>query len=177
MIRINELNPTIFVELEKLLPDLKLFTLENGDNLDSLYIFKYGERKTTDNLDSAKVAGYLKTLYSKNWDKAFDLFTAGDNLMADFGSMKSKVTTKEYGYTDTVSDIESVPAFDVETAELDRQNEKSLKHTDDVNTTTVLEDDKDISKFNKAWEYIMVNFIDDVIFNDVNKLITVRVHN
>lgn len=177
MKKINELNPTIFVELEKILPDLKLFTLDNGDSLDSLYIFKYGERVTTDNLDSVKVAGYLKTLYSKNWDKAFDLFTAGDNLMIDFGNMSSKVTTKEYGYTDTVSDLESVPAFDVETAELDRKNERSLVHVDDVNKTTVTQDDKDISKFNASWEYITKNYIDDVIFNDVNKLITMRVHN
>lgn len=176
MIKIKELNPDIFTELELLIPDLKLFTLEDGANLDTLYIFKFGDRFIPDDLESPKVARYIKTLYAINWDKAFDLFTAGDNLMKDFGTMGTKETVREYGYTDTVSDLESVPAFDVATPELDKQNEKTLKHIDDVNRVTVTEDNRDISKFKDSWEYILINYIENIIFNDVNKLITYKIH-
>lgn len=176
MKKIREMDLTIFADLETLVPDLKLFTLEDGVNLDTLYIFKFGDRFVPDDIDSSKVARFLKTLYSANWDKAFDLFTAGDSLMKDFGTMGTKETVKEYGYTDTVSDVESVPAFDIPTPELDKQNEKTLKHIDDVNKVTVTEDNRDISKFKDSWEYILVNYIEDIIFNDVNKLITYKIH-
>ena len=176
MKRIKEVNPTIFVDLETLSPELKLFTLEDGVNLDILYIFKFGERFIPDDLESQKVARFIKTLYAVNWDKAFDLLTAGDKLIPDFGSMSTKETVKEYGYTDTISDLESVPAFDVDTPELDKQNEKTLNHTDDVNKTLVTEDKRDMSNFKDSWEYVLVNYIENIIFNDVNKLITYKIH-
>lgn len=174
---IRENNPTIFEQLQVLLPDCKIFLVADGVDLDELYIFKYGNRQTLDDLDSNKTAKYCKMLYADKWDSAYDLITTAQGLMLDMGNMKSTVTTKEYGYTDTVTDTEKIPAFDLPNAELDRQTDRSLTHIDNVNKTTVLSDDKNIDSFNRAVNVLKVDLIDNVVFADVNRLITYRLHN
>lgn len=171
---IAEKNPTIFEQLQVLKADCKIFTIAEGVDFDDLYIFRYGYRSTLDDLDSSKVAKYCKMMYCDKWDSAYDLIVESHKLMVDLGNMKSTVITREYGYTDTIGTLESVPAFDVEQAELDRQTDRTLSHIEDKNKTTTLSDNKDLKDFNTAYNTLMRDLIDNIVFADLNKLITYR---
>lgn len=182
MITINDLKPTIFTELEKIAPNLKLFEIiGSGQELDDLYIFKYGNRLTSDNLDSAKTANYMKMLYSGAWDSAYYLFQGTQNILPDLGRSDIKTIIHQYKYTDSTNDVNAVPSFDSTELNTETQRDSTFTHDtisgDNVDKTTETNDNKDINDFQKSYEFLMLNWVDDIIFNDVNRFITMYIHN
>lgn len=184
MIKLNTLEPLpdIFNQLEVINPNLKIFEIiGNGTELDSLYLALYGERYTTDTLDSEKSAKFINMLYAKKWDNAYTLIESTDMILSDLGSKDIETVTKKYKYTDTIKDVDSLPAFDDTELNVDTQNDRQLSHdeiTDDnVNETVTVKDKKDMDGFNKSYEYLMKNWIYDIVFTDVNSLITLSIHN
>lgn len=182
MIKISELKPTVFTEMEKLSPNLKLFEIiGTGVELDNLYIMIFGERLTTDTLDSAKVANYMKMLYSSSWDTAYYLFQNTANTLPDLGKQGRKTTLTEYKYTDTTKDTNSVPSFDSVDLNTETQKDMTFTHSeindDNINRVTVTNDDKDIAGFKPSYDFLLTNWVIDIVFNDLNRFITQHIHN
>lgn len=182
MKKISELSPTIFTELEKLKPNLKLFEIiGTGAELDELYIFKYGDRVTSDTLDSAKVARYMQMLYSSAWDGAYYLFQNTENILPDLGKSDVKTTIHQYKYTDSTNDINSVPSFDSTELNTSDQRDTTFTHDtisgDNVDKITETNNNKDINDFQKSYEFLLLNWVQDIIFNDLNRFITMNIHN
>lgn len=172
----NDAKAAIFVELQAILPTCKIFTIAQGTELDTAYLALYGNRYTYDTFDSSATAQAVKVMYADNWDRAYDLFLASGNLMIDLGNQSTTTTTKDYGYTDIVSTNDSVPAFDADTPQLDKQTDRELTHTVNNDTTTVKSDSKDISRFGVAYNYLQKRLINDIVFADINKLATLSIH-
>lgn len=177
MTTISEVNPTIFQSLYEVNPNLKLFELASGLELDTLYVYKYGDRKCDADLDSKQAATMLNIMHRLKWDNALDLWTNAYTLMQDFGSKDVTTTVKDYSYTDNVHDEKAVPAFDDVEPAIDETNAKVLTHEDTVNSTTVTKENKKIDDVNPMLDYLQRNFLDDIIFTDVNDLVTYYVHN
>lgn len=176
-ISIGELMPKFFTGIETINPNRKIFNVDTGENLDSIFCFKYSDRLIQSDIDVNKVAQFLNNIYGDNWDSVYNLITTGNNLMLDFGNVESETTTHNYEYTDTIADTEKTPAFDVTVAELDRQTDRTLNHKVITDTLTRIKDTKDISKFTIMWDYIQKNWLDDVVFYDVVKFTTLQIHN
>lgn len=172
MIKISEINPTIFSKLQEINPTCKIFSVFGGTDLDDLYIAKFGERYTSDNLDSTKTAKYLNMLYSDNWDNAYDLFNASGATMGELGSIKSTTITKDTDYTDTTNDTDSVPVYDSTDLAVERNNDRSFNHKVNTDITTTIEDTKDISRFSQSIDYLKKNYLYDIVFEDVNSFVT-----
>lgn len=182
MIKLNDLKPTIFVELEKLCPNNKVFqVIGTGEEIDALYLFMYGERYTTDDLDSIKSAQYIKTIYADKWDRAYDLVNAMDDILPDLGSKETKTTTHRYKYTDTINDVDNVPVFDSTETGLNSENNRTLTHDETgesgVNERIENTDKRNIYNFNASYEYLRKNWLNDIVFTDVNTILTMSIHN
>lgn len=171
-----EAHASVFAELEAISPKCKIFTIASGASLDASYLGLYGKRMTFDDFDSKGTAQAVKVMFAAKWDSAFDLFTAANGLMQDMGNMSTTVTNKEYGYTDKVSNNDNVPAFDVETPQLEKQTERELSHNDTINKETVTSDSRDISRFGAGFNYLQKNLINDIVFRDLNALATLSIH-
>lgn len=181
MIRIDELNPTVFTELEKIAPNLKLFEIiGTGNEIDNIYVAMYGQRLTTETLDSAKTANYMKMLYANAWDTAYYLFQNTENILPDLGKRDIKTTLTEYKYTDTTNDTDSVPSFDSTDLNTEAQKDVTFTHSeineDNINRVTVTNEDKDIADFQKSYEFLFTNWVIDIVFNDLNRFITMYIH-
>lgn len=173
---IGVLEPKIFATLETLNPNRKIFLVDTGVNLDSIYWYRYSDRRLKDDIDIDKVAGFLEKIYGDTWDSAYNLITAGNNLMLDFGNLQSETITRENQYTDTTSEDNNTVAFDVQDPQLDTQLVSEFNHTTLVDKETRLVDNKDMSKFYDSWNYLKNNWLDDIVFQDVNNFITLKVH-
>lgn len=182
MVKISELKPTIFSELEKIEPNIKLFEIiGSGQELDDLYIMMYGDRMVNDWLDSVKTAKYLKMIYVSSWDNAYYLFKNTGDILPDLGQSGVKTTLREYMYTDTTRDVSSVPSFDSVELNVETQGDTTFTHDEyrdgNINRETITTDNRDIKDFKKSFEFLMVHWVQDVVFNDVNRFITSYVHN
>lgn len=171
----NNAKASVFAELQNILPDCKIFTIAQGTELDAAYLALYGNRYTYDTFDSSATANAAKVLYADSWDRAYDLFLASGNLMIDLGNQSTTTTIKDYGYTDIISTNDSVPAFDIDTPQLDKQTDRELTHTVNNDTETVKSDSKDISRFGTAYNYLQKRLINDIVFADVNKIATLSI--
>lgn len=172
----NEANASIFAELQKINPDCKIYQIAQGVDLDAQYLALYGNRMTFDDFDSQGTAQAVNVMYAGNWDSAYDLFAASGNLMIDMGNMTSTVTTKQYEYTDTVANTDSLPAFDSVDLQTDKKSDRELTHKVNTDMETVQSDSKDISRFGTAYNYLQKNLIRDIVYKDVNKLATLSIH-
>lgn len=182
MIKLKDLKPTIFTELEKIVPQNKVFEIiGTGAEIDDLYLFMYGERYTADNLDSTKSAQYIKTIYADKWDNAYTLINGMNDILPDLGSKETKTTTHNYKYTDTINDVDNVPVFDSTETGLNNENNRTLVHnetgTDGINEKIENTDKRNIYNFNASWEYLRKNWLNDIVFNDVNVILTMSIHN
>lgn len=172
----RELNASVFSELQLANPDCKIFQIANGKSLDVYYLSLYGNRMTFDDFDSQGTANAVNALFVRNWDNAFDLFTASGNLMQEMGNATTTITTKELDYTDSVTNVEKLPAFDSIELQTDKDGTKELNHKVNVDKETVQSDNKDISRFGTAYNYLTKNLIVDIVYKDLNKLATLSIH-
>lgn len=182
MIKLKDIKPTIFTELEKIIPTNKIFDVfGSGEELDNLYLFSFGERYTTDDLDSIKTAQYIKTIFSDKWDSAYALINGMNEILPDLGSKETRTTVHNYKYTDTIKDTDSVPTFDSTDNSLENENNRTLIHNetgaDGTNEKIENIDKRNIYNFNVSYEYLRKNWLYDIVFNDVNNLITMLIHN
>lgn len=172
----NEAGASVFAELFKIEPNCKIFQIASGENLDTAYLAKYGERMTFDDFSSIGTAQTLKVLNCANWDNAYDLFLASNDLIPALGNSSTTNTTKEYAYIDTVSDNESLPAFDSEITQLDRETNRTLNHDVSKDSTIETKDTKDISRFGAIYNYLQKHLINDIVYKDLNSLATLSIH-
>lgn len=172
----NDANASVFAELQKINADCKIFLVAQGTELDAEYLALYGNRMTFDDFNSQGTANALNVMCASNWDNAYDLFLASGKLMIDMGNMTSTVTTKQYDYTDTVANVDSLPAFDNAELQTDKKTDRELTHKVNTDTETVQSDSKDISRFGTAWNYLQKNLIRDIVYRDLNKLATLSIH-
>lgn len=184
MITIAELKPTVFTELQKLKPHIKLFTvIADGSELDNMYIFSYGDRIVPDdNVDSATVAKYMGFLYADSWDSAYYLFQNTQNIIPDLGQFNKTTVTHNYRYTDTIKDVDSLPAFDDKTLQTNNQNDRTFTHDEyfespNKNEKVTTVEKKDINDFQMSYKFLLLNWVHDIIFNDLNRYLTLYVHN
>lgn len=182
MTKLNEIKPSIFAELEKIAPDNNLFVVfGTGEELDNIYLYEYGERMTNDDLNSIKTAQYIKTIYLDRWDKAFELFSASDKTLPNIGSQETETTTHKLQYTDTITDTDIVPSFDSTENNIDRLNDRTLTHNEvtdgNINERVRIKDKQSLYNFNTSFEYLRKNYLNDIVFHDVNTLITMYIHN
>lgn len=176
MIQIKDLDTawTVFTEIEKLSPDLRMFTVfGTGAEIDDIYTYEYGYRYVTDDFDSPQAAKRLDKLYAASWDMAYYLFASTDNIIPDLGQQSEKITLTEHRYTDTTA----VAAYD----DTELATDSTVTHDeitgDNINKVTVTDNKKDIRDFTASFEYLRLNWLDDIIFNDVNRFVTLYTHN
>ncbi len=177
MIKIkNKDGLAIFTALEKIAPDLKLFTLEDGNNLDLLFNSMYSERTlTSTDRTNEQYANLIKSLFAKKWDGAFDLFDSANLAISSLGVSDTRTETVQEKIKDDTLNINQVSAFNVDDFTNDNQNNSTYNRIRDETKTT---DNKNmqINNFSVSWEYLQKNYIEDIIFNDVVTHITLRVY-
>lgn len=172
----SEAKASVFKELQAINPDCKIFQIASGEALDVHYLSLYGNRMTFDDFDSVGTASAVSALYASTWDNAFDLFASSGNLMIDMGNSASTITTKDYEYTDSVNDVQKLPAYDAVDLQTDKDNTKSLTHKVNIDKETVQTDSKDISRFGVAYSYLQKNLLCDIVYKDLNALATLSIH-
>lgn len=177
MIKIkNKKDLAIFTALEKIAPDLKLFTLENGFNLDLFFNSMYSERTlTSSERTNEQYAELCKSLFAKKWDSAFNLFDSANLAISNLGITDIKTETTSETIKDNTSNVNQVSAFNVDDFTNDNQSNNTYNRIRDETKTT---DNKnmEISNFSVSWEYLQKNYIQDIIFEDIISHITLRVY-
>lgn len=157
----------IFTELEKLKPDMKLFTIIGGSDLDGMFASLYSERALIyPQKTSEQYARFLDVIYSKKWDNVFDLMTASESTLAGLGLSREESRKTE----EVVNDIDTIAAFNSESFENNTQNDKTRNVTE-----TRTKADKDIRNFKVSYDYLQNNFIIDTVFADAIDLLTCHV--
>lgn len=172
----NKTDLAIFTALEKINPDLILFTLENGNTLDIIFNSMYSERTLlNDDRTNEQYAILVNSLFAKKWDSAYKLFDSANTAISSLGISDNKTETIKENVTDNNTNLNQVSAYNVEDFANDSQNTINNNRIRDETKTTDYKN-MNVNNFSVSWEYLQKNYLEDIIFNDVVTHITLRVY-
>lgn len=188
-----------FVSSKKLFYELnsikELDFLQNVDpeTIDLLYIFRYGNRRLSESTkrDYDNVLLSISMMYTKKWNDLYKLFLKDIPLDYNY-KVKTTETIKDVGKVDsdnntTVTDTNKkdvsayneddfVPLDKDERIETTTGGNKQTSNNDRVRELTTEGNNSNILyDYEKYLVYLEEKFLLDIVFNDINKMITINV--
>lgn len=169
----------LFTEMKNIKP-LPIFDFIDDNTLNHLYIMKYGNRGITSNvvdIDVELLASVLINAYGFKWDNIILNLTNSINELADYKELITETITDEGSLNLTRENINKVSAYNVD----DFVNNSSDDNSE-INTSTNLKERqyeikklKDIGIYKKINSYLNRINICDIMFTDINQLITTKI--
>jgi len=177
--KVKEKCTNLFTEMKNIKP-LPIFDFIDDNTLNQLYIMKYGNREITSNvvdIDVELLASVLINAYGFKWDNIILNLTNSINELADYKELITETITDEGSLNLTRENINKVSAYNVD----DFVNNSSDDNSE-INTSTNLKERqyeikklKDIGIYDKINSYLNRINICDIMFTDVNQLITNKI--
>lgn len=172
-------NLSVFGELEKINPDLKLFSVWTGENLDAYYNIMYGVRVASpilENMTSSQIAQYINSLYANKWDTLLDYTAALYSTLVGGGSSYTETRTTNDASTIKTTNTNNVSAYNDDDFS---PNEQEITNTENGGSITeqIEHIDKSLSNidYDKYTQYLMTNYIYDTVFSDINNICTLKI--
>lgn len=177
--KVKEKCTNLFTEMKNL-KQLPIFDFIDDNTLNQLYIMKYGNRGITSNvvdIDVELLASVLINAYGFKWDNIILNLTNSINELADYKELITETITDEGSLNLTRENINKVSAYNVD----DFVNNSSDDNSE-INTSTNLKERqyeikklKDIGIYDKINSYLNRINICDIMFADINQLITTKI--
>lgn len=177
--KVKEKCINLFTEMKNIKP-LPIFDFIDDNTLNQLYIMKYGNRGLTSNvvdIDVELLASVLINAYGFKWDNIILNLTNSINELADYKELITETITDEGSLNLTRENINKVSAYNVD----DFVNNSSDDNSE-INTSTNLKERqyeikklKDIGIYEKINSYLNRINICDIMFTDINQLITTKI--
>lgn len=174
----------LFAEIHRLHPFLFVGVFP-VDKMNLFYVNKYGDRtlsKTGRNLTVSEIAEILVGMYSEKWDTIYN------KILVDFPTLENYIetiteTTNETGNSTnntTETNLEKVSAYNDEDFVNDEQstntNEMKMNNENKIEKTVEKKVTENATKnLENALKYLQNNVIYDIIFSDVNGIITLNI--
>ena len=148
-------------------PDNEFIT----DKLDQLYIMIYGEKNlttyaTNENIDS--ILESIHTFYDNKWTWAYNYY---NKLLESITYGGESVKREEIGLEKS-STTNKLASYDVGTL----QNSDSSEYEKQPTTKTTTTTDNMLSGYKSRFDYLKSTDFYDIIFTDVNKLLTLDIY-
>ena len=169
----------LFTEIKDV-TTLSIFDFFDDDILNQLYIMKYGNRELTSNVVDMNVTELARTLiltYGFKWDNMVLNLTNSIKELADYNELITETITDEGSLHLSRENINKVTAYNVD----DFVNNSSDDNSE-TNTSNNLKKRqyeikklKDIKVYERVHTYLNKTNICDIIFMDVNQLLTTKV--
>jgi hypothetical protein len=176
--KIKEVNFNLFAEINKT-KKLGIFDFIPAETMDLLYKSMYGERYVSnlfaDN-DITDIADFIIGLYAFRWDNILSFITSSIPVLENYGE-KLVETIKDNGTDDnTRTTTDKVSAFNDEDFTNDTNNTDTFKgKTQNVRERTQLIEKINPIELKNSIEYLKNNFIYDIVFVDVNNVLTLSI--
>lgn len=177
--KVKEKCINLFTEMKNIKP-LPIFDFIDDNTLNQLYIMKYGNRVITSNvidIDAEVLASVLINAYGFKWDNIILNLTNSINELADYKELITETITDEGSLNSSRENINKVSAYNVD----DFVNNSSDDNSE-INTSTNLKNRqyeikklKDVGVYGKIHSYLNRINICDIIFTDINQLITNKI--
>lgn len=140
-------------------------------NLDPIYIMKYGEKDLTtyatdENIDT--IIDSIYTFYDSKWNKLYAYYNALVDAMMNGGE---SVKREEIGIEKS-STTNKLASYDEGTLQNSDSSEFEKQPTTKTTTTT----DSTLSGYKSRFDYLQSTDFYDIIFTDVNKLLTLDIY-
>lgn len=140
-------------------------------SLDPIYIMKYGEKDLTtyatdENINN--IIGSIYTFYDSKWNK---LYTYYNSLLDSIMKGGESVKKEEIGIEKS-STTNKLVSYDEGTLQNSDSSEFEKQPTTKTTTTT----DNTLSGYKNKFDYLQSTDFYDIIFTDVNKLLTLDIY-
>lgn len=141
------------------------------DELDPLYIMLYGEKNlttyaTNEHIDS--IVESIYTFYDNKWNLAFNYY---NKLLESITHGGESVKKEEIGIEKSTT-TNKLASYDEGTL----QNSESSEFEKQPTTKTTITTDNILSGYKSRFEYLKSTDFYDIIFTDVNKLLTLDIY-
>lgn len=178
---ISEKEFTIFSEIQKINPNLKIFQEWTGENLDKFYSVRFSKRTASAlyaEQDSALVASWVNSLFKSKWDSMYEYCKSSFKVLEGAGSKVTETVTTQDDTTNTTTVSNDVTAFDD-----DQYSPNTKDTTSSVNGGTMVKKTDRLNQsltninYTRYAEYLMNNYLYDTVFADVNSVCTYNIFN
>lgn len=178
--KISELKPTLFTELKKTFPDLKIFEYFDPAQMDAYYTLRYGFRTVApmfETTSSADMATYLGCLFGKKWDGLLDYYLSSLNALSKAGNSITETVKTTMDGTNQNTTSDNISAYNTDDYSPDSQNISDGKnHSETTKERQYLNTRVSDTDFQKKIDYLKNTSVYDTIFMDTNSVCTLSVH-
>ena len=140
-------------------------------NLDPIYIMKYGEKYLTTyatDEDINIIIDSIYTFYDSKWNKLYDYY----NSLLDSIMNGGETVKREESGLEKSSTTNKLASYDDDTL----QNSDYSEYEKQPITKTTITIDSKLSGYKSRFDYLKNTDFYDIIFTDVNKLITLDIY-
>lgn len=178
---IGEKEFTIFSEIQKINPDLKIFQDWDGENLDKFFSVRFSKRTASTlyaEQDATLVASWVNSLFKTRWDTMYDYCKSSYKVLEGAGSKVTETVTTQDDTTNTTTVSSDVTAFDA-----DQYTPNTKDTTSSVNGGTMVKKTDRLNQsltninYTRYAEYLMQNYLYDTVFHDVNSVCSLNIFN
>lgn len=174
--KISELNPMIFSKIAEK-ENLKIFQYFPASELDIYYLSKYSQRTANNLLVNNSIdfiANSLISLYKVKWNNALDYYLNTNSVILNNGFKITTNTTENSNNIMSDDVLEKVSGFNDDSLATD--TERNTSNNNNFNSSKTSETIRSNSIYiKKNLEYLKNDFVYNIIFNDVNDLITLKI--
>ena len=178
--KISDLKPTLFTELKKVFPDLKIFTYFDPAQMDAYYNLRYGFRTVApmfEKTSSAEMATYLGCLFGKKWDGLLDYYLSSLTTLSKGGNSISETVNTTTDGTNQNTNSDNVSAYNNDDFSPDSQTVSDGKnHSEIIKKREYLNTRVSDMDFQAKIDYLKNTSVYDTIFMDTNSVCTLSVH-
>lgn len=162
--------------------DILIFDTVETSNVDKLYIFRYGSRrlnKIAENSDMEDIIDIAKTMYKDKWNNYYLNIVERIPQLSEYYEVIKETITNEGTIASNKNNINTVSAYNTENF----LNDTNTANTESTDTETLKVRELQIEKVKDSKFYIelsrLINnsSILDIMFNDINSLITIEILN
>lgn len=180
---IADSNIKIFATLQTIAPELKIFGVASGEELDTIYLDSYslrtvaGKYSDPDKDYSERIAKLIKTKYSIKWDSLVDYYKASVLALSKAGNSITENTKTTTDGTNNMTDTGNVSPYNNDDFAPDNQSVSEGKnHSEIVKERQYLNTRVSDMNFGAKYSYLQFTDVCDTIFMDTNSIYTVSVH-
>ena len=177
---VKEKLSNIFTEIELIKP-LAIFDFIDSETLETLYILKHGNRSLNskgEEIEINKLAKVLNIVFGEKWDKILLNYTES---ILELNSYSEKIieTISDDGSLNLTRDsINKISAYNVDEFVNNNSDEniESNMTTNLRNRQYEIQKIKDTGYFDKINNYLNKVNIYDIIYTDINELVTLSIY-
>ena len=155
--------------------NLEIFTYIPYENLDSLFLLKYGLRYSLYDNFTDDIYKAIYMLYHTKWDIYIEKYEATLKNIVSTGSSDTVSKTVSYSEDTSNTNTQDTTSYDDDTYSPDTQSQDTGSKNYTQKEMTENQTTKNIT-MNKI-NLLKYDFLCDIIFTDINKLISINFYN